>query len=229
MKLSSSYVFWVNLCVALFSTQTFAETRASWEVVKTSEGIEVSLQEVEESALPVFRGIGIIEADYWDVLAVLLDVEERPNWAHKCVETRVIRDEGARGRIIYDRVDAPWPVSDRDIVVRSTMEVDLERKQIQIKFQQVWDCDVPEVEDVVRMPRMKGHYVLQATGDGFTKVEYQIDADPGGLLPNWLIDMASREIPFETLRGLRTQVGRQLKTKKHLALRDRLVLKFAPK
>ena len=219
----------LSVLVSFFLGTGFAsaESPSSWKSVKNSEGIHVSIQEVEGRDLPVFRGVGDVHADYWDVLAVLVAVENRVDWAHKCMETRVVRDEGARGRIIYDRVDSPWPVSDRDVVVRSRMDVDPGQKRVHITFVQVVDCDAPEVEDVVRMPRMKGHYVLVGTSHGKTSVEYQIDADPGGMLPNWLIDLASREIPFETLRGLRKQVSAVKNTAEHVALRETIKAKYA--
>ena len=191
----------VLFCLLLAEGKANADEVGQWEIVQSHEGIEISIKEIEGRDLPIFRGVGIVNADLWDVAAVLVDVEERVNWAHKCVGTRVVRDEGPRGRIIYDRVDAPWPVSDRDVVVRSKMEFDPEKNSIFIDFKNVWDCDAPELEGVVRMPRMRGHYVLKSMPSGATEVEYQIDADPGGMLPNWLIDLASREIPLETLKA----------------------------
>ena len=40
----------------------------------------------------------------------------------------------------------------------------------------------------------------------FFEIEYQIDADPGGLIPAWLAKMASRDIPLKTLVNLRNRV-----------------------
>jgi hypothetical protein len=37
-------------------------------------------------------------------------------------------------------------------------------------------------------------------------VRYQVDADPGGLLPAWVAEKASSEIPRNTLTNLRQQV-----------------------
>ena len=56
------------------------------------------------------------------------------------------------------------------------------------------------------MPRLNGHYIFSEASKGKTKIEYQIDADPGGLLPAWLAKMASRDIPLKTLVNLRNRV-----------------------
>jgi hypothetical protein len=38
-------------------------------------------------------------------------------------------------------------------------------------------------------------------------MEYQIDADPGGWLPKWLVRIISKSIPLRTLRKLRSRVA----------------------
>ncbi len=39
-----------------------------------------------------------------------------------------------------------------------------------------------------------------------TLVEYQVHANPGGSLPDWLANVASKKLPHDTLIGLRRQV-----------------------
>ena len=64
----------------------------------------------------------------------------------------------------------------------------------------------PEVEGVVRIPRLAGHYILRYVTETLTEIEYQIDADPGGSLPSWLAELASRDLPYHTIRNLRNRV-----------------------
>ncbi len=61
------------------------------------------------------------------------------------------------------------------------------------------------------MPRLRGHYVLKILDYNKTRVEYQIDADPGGMLPDWLIESASKDIPLNTLTGLKKRVAQTRK------------------
>jgi len=53
------------------------------------------------------------------------------------------------------------------------------------------------------MPRLAGYYHLEVIDAG-----HQVDADPGGLLPDWLVKLTSRKLPIETLVGLRRQVAK---------------------
>ena len=49
---------------------------------------------------------------------------------------------------------------------------------------------------------------MEMLGQNSTRVTYQIDSDPGGWLPNWIIKLASKKIPLKTLINLRKQIKR---------------------
>ena len=55
------------------------------------------------------------------------------------------------------------------------------------------------------MPQLQGHYELRQVGDNETQVTYFVDVHPGGWIPDWLVKIASRELPYRTLLGLRKQ------------------------
>ena len=62
------------------------------------------------------------------------------------------------------------------------------------------------------MPFMRGHWVLTPVDGGkATEAEYQVFANPGGILPDWLANLASKTLPRETIAGLRKQVKVQLR------------------
>ncbi len=119
---------------------------------------------------------------------------------HNCEEARKLRQEGNVG-IRYHRIGSPWPVSDRDVVLRSTRN-ELEAGGIFIEFRSTSDENVPVARGVVRMPRLVGSYDLHPI-DGGTRIIYTVDSDPGGRLPAWLLKQASRDLPYFTLRNLR--------------------------
>ena len=181
---------------------------AAWEEVGRQSGIVAERLEMSGRDLPIFRGRGEISASIYEVLAVVVDDSRRTEWLHKCLEARVIERISDREKIIYTRTDAPWPVDDRDVVMRGTVEVEEPGKVIITHFKGVRDRRVPVPEDTVRMKSLRGYYRLTALDAGRTHVEYVVDADPGGWLPDWLVSRASRELPLKTLLNLRRQVRR---------------------
>ena len=180
--------------------------RAEWRVVSTAQGVEVSQQTVEGRSLPMFRGIGQVGGSPEQILEVLQDVDSHTEWMPDTAEVRLVR-ESEEAIWLYRRTDAPWPVSDRDVVVRSHLEIVEPEVEIHTFFEAVEVPEVPERRGVVRMPHLEGHWKLRAIAPGRSRVEYQVDVDPGGSLPGWLAARTSRHNPIRTIVGLRERLA----------------------
>ena len=182
-----------------------------WEQVSTDDGIVVQRRKVEGSNLKEFQGRGVIDAPLFRVLAVIRDSSKRVEWVSDCIANYTVEeDDVARTQISYQRTHAPWPVSDRDSVNRAEIQIDSARHRVFIPFVGVTHPKVPPVKGVVRMPFVKGHWILTPVDHGkATMAEYQVHADPGGSIPDWLANIASKKLPRDTLAGLRAQVKRR--------------------
>ena len=181
-----------------------------WQFVKQADGILVERRVVAGSTLKEFRGKGEIAAPVASILAVFADVPRATEWMDSCNGSHTVRKLGERELIVYNRTHAPWPVSDRDVVLRDVVSFDEAARKVQLDFWSVADDTAPPVNGVVRMPFLRGHWTLWPSSDGrTTRVEYQVHANPGGRLPDWIVNYVSRELPFHTIEGLRKQVARR--------------------
>src|SRR5262245_22760540 len=194
--------------VLLALSPTTPAGAADWVKETEEKGVVVSTLAVAGRGLPIFRGVGTVDASVFEILAVLDDIGRFTEWMADCKAARVVKQKSELERIEYNRIGAPWPVSDRDTTIRSWVEADLAKREVWARFQSIDTPDAPPVSGVVRMPRLAGFYHLQVIDAGHTKVTYQVDADPGGLLPEWLIKLTTRKLPIETLVGLRRQVAK---------------------
>lgn len=179
-----------------------------WEKVSNKDEILVERRTVPGSNLKEFRGRGVVDAPVARVLAVLQDAPHRHEWMSDCATSYVIEESHEQRRqIAYHRTKAPWPVADRDSINRAEIIIDLAGRRIMLPFQAIEHPKGPPVKGVVRMPFLRGHWVLQPVREGrATEVEYQVHANPGGSLPEWLANAASKKIPYATIVGLRRQV-----------------------
>ena len=186
------------------------ERRGDWEKVSDKDGIVVQRRSVEGYKLKEFLGRGVIDAPIERVLAVIRDANRRAEWMPACADSHLVEENRAtRTQLAYHRTKAPWPVSDRDSINRAEMVVELDKHRVYLPFEAVAVATVPAVKGVVRMPFMRGHWRLTPIRGGrSTEAEYQVFANPGGSLPDWLANLASKTLPRETIAGLRKQVTR---------------------
>ena len=185
-----------------------ASAEDGWVVDANEKGVVVTTRTEAGRHLPVFRGVGTIDAGIFEILAVMDDITRYTEWMADCTGAHIVKQINELERIEYNRIAAPWPVSDRDTTIRSWIEADPSKGDVWARFQSLSVAEQPPVSGVVRMPRLAGYYHLEAIDAGHTKVTYQVDADPGGLLPDWLVKLTSRKLPIETIVGLRRQVAK---------------------
>lgn len=182
-------------------------TEDGWDTVADEDGITVSSRPSEHSPLPIFRGVGRVDAPLLEVLAVVTDAERHHEWIFSCSASALVAQTSDTTGIVYNRTDTPWPVPDRDVVLDSRVEIIDGEREVIVRFSATTHPDRPPTDGVVRMPYLHGHYHLWAEDDAHTRVEYQVDGDPGGSLPTWLATRGTRDMPLETLRSLRTQLA----------------------
>jgi hypothetical protein len=181
-----------------------------WKLALERDGIRVEQKAVEGRGLPMFRATARIPAPFDAVLGVILDVESQPEWMPRCEEIRVLERGEPHRAVFYVRMGMPWPVSDRDAVLESeTLRPEAGRSLTSFRLTEREEA--PPLSGIVRMPALEGHYALRSIDPTTTEVEYQVDADPGGLIPGWLAARTATEDPIETLRNLRGRAtGRPL-------------------
>jgi hypothetical protein len=189
-------------CVALWGAAP-ALAKGGWKRVLQADGVTVSAREVPGEPQLEFRGVAVLAVDLFPLLAVIDDTANHCIWQANCKVSRVVKANGEFERWIYHRVGAPWPVSDRDVVIRGTVQIDAERRAVWSHFRDVTLPSLPPVKGVVRLPKLVGFYKLEWLADDRTRVTYQVSSRTGGLLPTWLANRAARGLPHGTLVGLR--------------------------
>lgn len=180
---------------------------AEWEELFEDAGITVWQREIPNSSLVEFRGRGIIESPIEKILAVLRNDTRKTEWMKNCVDARTIVLKSASKGIIYNRTGSPaFFISDRDIVLEGSTKAYPKKKRIRIDFWKTTHDNAPEISGVVRMPHLEGHWELIELAPGKIDATYQVQADPGGMIPTWMVNWVNKKLPFHTVYNLRSQV-----------------------
>jgi hypothetical protein len=200
---AAALLVWV---VCVFSVG-LATAQDQWEVIEREGGVTVSQRWPEGNELPIIKGVGTIDANIYEILAVMADIDRMCEWMYSCVEARLLNQSGEFDRTTYNRFDLPWPLDDRDAVLQSKITIDQDKKFILVKYWDIQSKKVGPIDGIVRVPQMKGFYKLEQLAPDKTRVTYQGEAKPGGLVPDWVVAQSSKNIPLKSILKLREQVA----------------------
>jgi hypothetical protein len=195
----------LGLCLLAFSAGARAGD-GDWKWLEDKRGISLWTLRIPGQPLPGFRGQTLIEGSIEEIATELLDVKHHTEWMHRCTESWIYEHGETRG-VLYNRTSsAPWPVWDRDVVLDVEFVYNADRTALTVRFKNLDDKLRPVPERVVRIPKLVGFYKLVQLAPHRTKVLYQVEADVGGSIPEWIADQVAKDLPYYTLLSLRERV-----------------------
>ena len=195
-------------CLLVFLASPFIQAagESAWKEVVVDQGVTVWSRDRSGRVLPELRARGQMNGELFHAMAVILDNERSCEWVPNCTESQEIKRLDARTTWVYSVTNSPWPVSDRDTVVKVVAEeIELDQ-QYRVVMQAQPDL-LPLVEGRVRIPYSKIYFLLKRAGANTIQIEYGLDVDPGGVLPKWMVRRTARNTLIETIIALETQVA----------------------
>jgi hypothetical protein len=156
-----------------------------------------------------FVAVATIDAPQHAVLSLLYDIESATEWVWKTREMRLLQEltEENEGRVVYQLVSAPWPVTDREIISRSTAYMDSSTGEAFIRIECLPDF-LPEDPRYVRVRQMEGAWNILPLSDNSCRVVFRLHVEPAGEIPSWLANIAVIDTPYHTICNLRDMVKR---------------------
>ena len=187
----------------LISAGTDASANENWQFESDKNGITIYSREHSDGLVEI-RARMFTPTSYGAFLTLLEDSDNIPNWIDNTSHSRVLNQISATENIVYTQFKAPWPAKNRDMVTYSKYWVDELGFTIEIKSAP--DSYLAEQNGYVRIRSVDATWELQKLTNDTTLVEYKAFADPGGLLPNWLINKLSKESAWATFSNLRKEL-----------------------
>lgn len=178
-----------------------------WRTAREDDGVTVYVRDVPDSAYDESLARTTVEAPLETLVALVMDGASHHLWVDTVVESRVLESVADNDVFIYSRSDAPWPVLDRDAVVRSRASQDPDSLVVTVETEGAPDR-LPERDGLVRVPSIDVRWTFSPLEDGTVAVTYRAHNDPGGAIPTWLVNSMLSEQPHRTLLNLRRLLTR---------------------
>lgn len=137
----------------------------------------------------------------------LWDVGNYNTWQYNLMEASAI-DSITENTMAYRAlIDAPWPVDNREIVVKMVAQETPEGMSIKV---QTYPYSIAPPDGVIRVPYFNATWTIIKNGNGL-KLTYDLRIDPGGSVPTWLVNMAMADGPYVSFRNLKAQLNPKTK------------------
>jgi START domain len=141
-------------------------------------------------------------------ISTVLDVASYKEWHYRSVNPRILKKISDTELIYYTQVSAPWPVSNRDLILRLILDIDPDTKILTATLECIPEY-LPVVDNVVRVPKSFSKMTFTPISNSKLKVNYSIHVDPGGQIPAWIANMFSTQGPYETFKNLKDRLEHQ--------------------
>lgn len=185
--------------------------RTPWEEIANEDGIRVFRREMEGSSFKGLKGIGVVDAPIAKVSAVLDDTTRRMEWVANSRDCRTLKRINDFERIEYNQVVVPWPFQDRDFVFHASVSVNPQAREIRILMKSVEEEKLmPKRSGVVRGIIHQSNYLLREIDGGKrTLISVEVEADPAGEIPSWLVNTFQKGWARHMILGIREQVQKE--------------------
>lgn len=181
-----------------------------WEKLKYSDGILVEKRHVEGSPLMAFRGRGTINGSILEILSIISDAKNHSQWVANCIEAKILEQLGPKKYVYYSSTKTPWPLNDRDFVSLAKVHVNKKNHSIAIVTHETKHEKAPKNTGRVRMSFIRVTWYMKAIKKykgKKTYIVFKVHANPGGSIPNWIVNMVSKKIPYKSIKNLEKRVA----------------------
>lgn len=165
------------------------DTGEPWTVVHEVDGIKVFQRVSPNPDLREYKAIGLFDLPAPQLASVLKDRPKYTEFFPYLVENRQFVK--ADHHYSYERISAPF-VSERDYTVEHVDE-DLEGGGFRINFHDANEEGPIATPDKVRVQVVRGMWEVLAKGESRSQITYHVYTDPGGAIPNFIINAANKK------------------------------------
>lgn len=175
----------------------------SWQFYKQEDGIQISQFEHQDGLIEI-RAVMNVSSSLSGFLYLLQDVKNAPQWLDNVFRTQVLEQISARKNIVYTQFSAPWPAKDRDMVTYSYFfQNSADDFHLVIEDASSF---LPQQNGYLRITKVQATWTLQKIESGKVSITYTAFADPGGALPDWLVNNLARKGAMNTFKALKVRL-----------------------
>ena len=148
-----------------------------------------------------------LDAPIERAVALVLDVNNAPKWVPNVAKAEVLSRDDAKGEFtLYMVLDFPFPLKDRDMVVKGKITKD-SNGAISIKNKAVTQGKAIDA-NFIRLKNYEGDWTFQKVSANKVKVSTTGFADPEGSIPQSVTNMLVEQQPYQMLQKMKAELAK---------------------
>lgn len=176
------------------------ETDEEWTLRKEADHIRVYTIDQPDSSFKAFKAVAVLDAPIENLMAVMANPGSCVEWVHNCTESYAFGEGEFHDRFAYSVNDMPWPVTDRDYVLRIRTRGNQASGEVVMNLNAMPD---QRAENSSRVRVVWSDTLYRFTPEGSkTRMVWVQHTDPNGALPGWLVNSLLVDIPVRSMEEL---------------------------
>ncbi|HLV78028.1 MAG TPA: START domain-containing protein [Marinobacter sp.] len=171
-----------------------------WALQKEVDSIRIYTMAQPGSGFQAFKAVAELNAPIENLMAVMIDPESCKEWVFNCVESYAFGRGDFHDRYAYSVNDMPWPVTDRDYVLRIRTHGNAETGEITMDLNATPGMRA-EYSRRVRVDVSNTLYHFTPQGER-TRMVWVQHTEPNGALPGWLVNSLLVDFPVKSMQAL---------------------------
>jgi hypothetical protein len=183
-----------------FTALLQAQTPGAWTLKNEKDGVKVYLRKTSD--IYEIKLASSFKTSLSGLASILSEVDKFETWGYKVSQVRLISQVSPTEFYYYARLDFPWPLADRDVVMHTKLHQDPVTLRVYSHSKSEPDL-IPPVANVIRIREAHTKWTLFPGTNGWVYTEYEIYTDPGGNIPDWIVNLAIDIGLRETMNNIR--------------------------
>lgn len=181
----------------------------TWELKKTEDGIQVYTRVRIGTELKEIRIVNTVNSSLSAIIALLLDTKNYPEWIYGCKEASILKTISPLEIIQYHVTKLPVPFDNRDMILDLKITQDSLTKIVTARS--ILKPDFISAKDgMERIKIYKSQYKLTPLAGKKVRIEFEMYVDPGGKIPDSIINGTITKGPFNTTVAMAEQLNKKM-------------------
>lgn len=169
---------------------------------KDQDDIKVFICKTKNSKLKSIHATFSVNVSSIELTNLVRDVAGYNNWQYNTMNAHALEVVSYNELIYYAEIVAPWPISNRDLVVHLKIKKDSLTNDIIISANSIPEY-LPNKKGIVRVPMSTSQWIIRPITESSASVDYTMLINPGGSVPAWMVNMVAEEAPYKSFRDLK--------------------------